>query len=209
MNTCPEPHVMIDATYGIPTPADAHMASCARCQAELAELAGVRAALADLPPARSRPLDLSFARRRTLPYGAIAAAVLILVTFLIGLRFEIRADGSWMLHIGIVRVEEAPASVTPTVDPAKVEEAFLRMQQDQLAAIARMIRDSKESQNAEFGALLGEYATLSESRRTLDYELIQMELDDLRARTDDHLYKTNLVMYQLLSQLSQSTPQTD
>lgn len=207
MNICPEPHHLIDAAFGIPTPHDAHIAACAACQAEIAELNATRSALANLPPAASAMGPVTIRPRRPVPYGAIAAGIALMLTFLIGFRFEVDPDGGWRFSVGIVRTTPVAATIPESDSTSVPLETVRRMQADQLAAITSLIRETRERQSEEFGALLTDYATLAESRRSVDYGLIQLELDDLRARTDDHLYRTNLVMVQLLNQLTYITPE--
>jgi hypothetical protein len=82
------------------------------------------------------------------------------------------------------------------------------MQQDQLDAMRALIDEVRTERNESVEALIRDYVTLTETRRSLDYQLIRYEIEDLKERTDDQLYRSNLAMHDLLSQLSYAI-QTD
>lgn len=203
MNACPEPHVLLDAAYGQSTPHDAHIASCALCQEELTVLRSTLGAVSQLPAPSADHIPVRIPTKRHIPYGAIAASVVLLVAMLIGVRLEFTPGGGWSLQFGLPRNTEqivAASSVTP--------EMLAAMQAEQLAAMRRLIADVRAENDSAVETLIKDYVTLTETRRSLDYQLIRYEIEDLKERTDDHLYRSSLAMHDLLSQLSYAN-QTD
>jgi hypothetical protein len=202
MTSCPEPHILIDAAYGHATDHDAHIAACPTCQDEIRELRSTLGALKELPSHSADHVPVRIPVKRPIPYGAIAATILVLATFLIGLRIEISADGRWSLQFGV------PRSVQVASAPAVTPEMLASMQAEQLAAMRRMIDEVRAENDTAVETLIRDYVTLTETRRSLDYQLIRYEIEDLKERTDDQLYRSNLAMHDLLSQLSYAN-QTD
>lgn len=193
MKHCPEPHILIDAAYGVSTEWDTHIASCADCQAELTSLQSMSASLAAMPMHSADQIPVRIPAKRHIPYGAIAASVIFIITFSFGIQIQYSPDGGWSVSFGLVQNKEVAAVVVEPqseTEPAVTPEMIERMQQEQLAAINNLIQD---------------YVTLTETRRGLDYQLIQYEIEDLKARTDEHLYRSNLAMLDLLSQISYAT----
>ncbi len=203
MTSCPEPHILIDAAYGQATGHEAHIAGCATCQEEIRMLRSTLGALSELPPHSADHVAVRLPAKRQIPYGAIAATVLVLATFLIGIRIEISPDGRWTIQFGVPRTEQI-AAAAPGVTP----EMLAQMQAEQLAAMRRMIDDVRSENDTAVETLIRDYVTLTETRRSLDYQLIRYEIEDLKERTDDQLYRSNLAMHDLLSQLSYAN-QTD
>lgn len=202
MNACPEPHHLIDAAYGVPTEYDAHIASCALCQQELTELRSTLGAVSQLSGHSADHIPVRIPAKRHIPYGAIAASIVVIATFLIGFRFEVSADGGWSLQFGVKPRTELAASAAPAVTP----DMLAAMQQDQLEAMRALIDEVRAERNESVEALIRDYVTLTETRRSLDYQLIRYEIEDLKERTDDQLYRSNLAMHDLLSQLSYAIP---
>jgi hypothetical protein len=193
MKHCPEPHNLIDAAYGESTEWDAHIASCSDCQAEVRAIRSMSASLAAMPMHSADHIPVRIPAKRHIPYGAIAACVIFIITFSFGIQIQYSPDGGWSISFGLVQSQEVAAAVVepqPEPEPAVTVEMIEKMQQDQLTAINTIIQD---------------YVTLTETRRGLDYQLIQFEIEDLKARTDEHLYRSNLAMLDLLSQLSYAT----
>jgi len=195
MKHCPEPHILIDAAYGESTEWHAHIASCADCQAELTDIRSMSASLAAMPMHSADHIPVRIPAQRHIPYGAIAACVIFIITFSFGIQIQYSPDGGWSVSFGLVQTKEVAAVVVepqpdPIIEPAVTPEMIERMQQEQLAAINTLIQD---------------YVNLTETRRGLDYQLIQFEIEDLKARTDEHLYRSNLAMLDLLSQISYAT----
>lgn len=201
MNACPEPHILMDAAYGQSTEHDAHIASCALCQEELRVLRSAMSAVSQLPTATADHIPVRIPVKRQIPYGAIAASIVLIATFLIGLRIEVSPTGGWSIQFGI-QPQAAQVVETPMVTPDMLE----KMQQDQLAAMRQLIEQVREERTESVEALIRDYVTLTETRRSLDYQLIRYEIEDLKERTDDQLYRSNLAMHDLLSQLSYAIP---
>jgi hypothetical protein len=202
MTSCPEPHILIDAAYGLATGHDAHIAACPTCQDEIRELRLTLGALKELPAHSADHVSVRIPAKRQIPYGAIAATVIVLATFLIGIRIEVSPDGRWTIQFGVPRSEQIAAA------PAVTPEMLAEMQAEQLAAMRRMIDDVRSENDTAVETLIRDYVTLTETRRSLDYQLIRYEIEDLKERTDDQLYRSNLAMHDLLSQLSYAN-QTD
>ncbi len=193
MKPCPEPHILIDAAYGEATEWDTHIASCANCQAELTALRSMSASLSAMPMHSADHIPVRIPAKRHIPYGAIAACVIFIITFSFGIQIQYSPDGGWRLQFGLHQYKEIAAVVVdpkPEPEPAVTPDMIERMQQEQLTAINSLIQD---------------YVTLTETRRGLDYQLIQYEIEDLKARTDEHLYRSNLAMLDLLNQISYAT----
>lgn len=201
MTSCPEPHTLIDAAYGQSTEHDAHIASCALCQEELVVLRSTLGAVSQLSSLSADHIPVRIPAKRHIPYGAIAASIVVIATFLIGLRIEVSPDGGWSIQFGLSPQTEQVVAV-PSVTP----DMLARMQAEQLAAMRRMIEEVRSENDTAVETLIRDYVTLTETRRSLDYQLIRYEIEDLKERTDDHLYRSNLAMYDLLSQLSYANP---
>lgn len=203
MNSCPEPHILMDAAYGQSTEHDAHIASCALCQEELAVLRSTLGAVSQLSSHSADHIPVRIPAKRHIPYGAIAASIVVIATFLIGLRIEVSADGGWSIQFGL-----SPQTEQVVAAPSVTPEMLARMQTEQLAAMRRMIEEVRTENDTAVETLIRDYVTLTETRRSLDYQLIRYEIEDLKERTDDQLYRSNLAMHDLLSQLSYAI-QTD
>jgi hypothetical protein len=126
-----------------------------------------------------------------------------IATFLIGLRIEVSADGGWGLQFGL-----SPQAEQVVAAPSVTPDMLAQMQTEQLAAMRRMIAEVRAENDTAVETLIRDYVTLTETRRSLDYQLIRYEIEDLKERTDDQLYRSNLAMHDLLSQLSYAI-QTD
>ena len=203
MNSCPEPHILMDAAYGQSTEHDAHIASCALCQEELTVLRSTLGAVSQLSAPSADHIPVRIPAKRHIPYGAIAASIVIIATFLIGLRIEVSADGGWSLQFGL-----SPQAEQVVAAPSVTPDMLAQMQTEQLAAMRRMIAEVRAENDTAVETLIRDYVTLTETRRSLDYQLIRYEIEDLKERTDDQLYRSNLAMHDLLSQLSYAI-QTD
>lgn len=203
MNSCPEPHILMDAAYGQSTDHDAHIASCALCQEELRVLRSTLGAVSQMSTHSADHIPVRIPAKRHIPYGAIAASIVLIVTFLIGIRVEYTPDGGWSIQFGLTPRTEQVATA-PSVTP----EMLADMQAEQLAAMRQMIDQVRQENDSSVETLIRDYVTLTETRRSLDYQLIRYEIEDLKERTDDQLYRSNLAMHDLLSQLSYAN-QTD
>ncbi len=195
----------MDAAAGVPTAADAHIATCVRCRADLAAITGTREVLAQVRPVEAPALDLRIHQAPAwgwLRMAAVAAGFLLLVVALAGVEVSTTPEGT-TVRIGLIKppISNVPSAALPEtrVDTVYVTQPDMvpmdevkRMQDQQLRAFAGIVND---------------YAATVEGRRAVDYELIQYEIEQLRLRTDDRLYQTNLVMYQLLNNLTY-VPQT-
>lgn len=203
MNSCPEPHHLIDAAYGVSTEWDDHIVSCASCQEELRILRSTRGAVSELSAVSADHIPVRIPAKRSIPYGAIAASIVLIATFLIGLRVESTPSGGWSIQFGL-RPQTEHVLVAPAVTP----DMLATMQRDQLAAMRRMIDEVRTENDTAVETLIRDYVTLTETQRSLDYQLIRYEIEDLKERTDDQLYRSNLAMFDLLSQLT-DVNQTD
>ena len=193
----------MDAAYGQSTEHDAHIASCALCQEELTVLRSTLGAVSQLSAPSADHIPVRIPSKRHIPYGAIAASIVIIATFLIGLRIEVSADGGWSLQFGL-----SPQAEQVVAAPSVTPDMLAQMQTEQLAAMRRMIAEVRAENDTAVETLIRDYVTLTETRRSLDYQLIRYEIEDLKERTDDQLYRSNLAMHDLLSQLSYAI-QTD
>jgi hypothetical protein len=193
----------MDAAYGQSTEHDAHIASCALCQEELTVLRSTLGAVSQLSAPSADHIPVRIPAKRHIPYGAIAASIVIIATFLIGLRIEVSADGGWSLQFGL-----SPQAEQVVAAPSVTPDMLAQMQTEQLAAMRRMIAEVRAENDTAVETLIRDYVTLTETRRSLDYQLIRYEIEDLKERTDDQLYRSNLAMHDLLSQLSYAI-QTD